>query len=123
MQKKLLIVEDDKDIRFLYSAKLRTSGYAVTEAENGLEGLEVCRELLPDLVLVDLSMPVMNGLELIKELRQDTKFAKLRIVVLTNLSKTEAPHELRYLNIETYILKVHTTPTQLAQLVNGILKS
>lgn len=122
MQKKILIVEDDKDIRFLYSAKLRINGYEVTEAENGLDGLKVCRQSKPDLILVDLSMPVMNGLDLVKELRQDSAFTSLKIIILTNLNKTEAPHELRYLNIETYILKVHTTPTQLTKLVADILK-
>ncbi|MBA2279156.1 response regulator [Candidatus Saccharibacteria bacterium] len=119
--KNILIVEDDKDILYLYAFKLRAKGFDVRTAENGQEGLNECYKLTPDLILVDLFMPVMDGVALISKLRAEQKFAHLPIVVLTNVNKAEAPHELRFMRIESYVLKAHTTPTQLASIVHGLL--
>ena len=81
--KTILIVEDSPDFRAFLLAHFKTEGYKVFEAENGLEGLKKASECNPDLVITDLNMPMMNGVEMIRALRELGDFNCLPIVVLT----------------------------------------
>jgi len=83
--KKILIVEDDAEYRDLLSYQLNESGYSVTEAKDGKEGLEMARAQHPDLILLDILMPVMNGIDMLSELRKDAYGAKAKVILLTNL--------------------------------------
>lgn len=79
---RVLIVEDDADIRAIVAAVLELSGHQAIEASNGLEALEVVNREMPDLILLDMKMPVMNGWELVKQL--DRRAApRAPIVVMT----------------------------------------
>jgi len=122
MNHTILIVEDDQDILFLYSHKLQAKGFHVVTAQNGYDGLELCRTYSPDLVLVDLQMPIMDGLSMIKAMRASEDMAAIPVIILTNQDKSEAPHELRFLRIDSYIVKAHTTPIQLAEHIARTLK-
>ena len=79
----VLLAEDDPDIRHLVSAKLRRSGFDVIETVDGADALAAARRHRPDLVLLDLRMPRLDGLEVLRELRADPATARLPIVVLT----------------------------------------
>jgi DNA-binding response OmpR family regulator len=123
MQKshKILIVEDDQPIRNLYALKLQNASYAVETAENGHTGLIKAKDFTPDLILLDLRMPVMGGDEMLMRLRQTHWGSEIRVIILTNISKSEAPHALRFLNVDRYVVKVHHTPSQVVEIVRETL--
>lgn len=87
--KKILIVEDEKPLREALAIKLNDEGYEVLEATNGQTGLEVALEKKPDLILLDLIMPIMSGNEFLDELRNDDWGKTAQVIVLTNLSESE----------------------------------
>jgi two-component system alkaline phosphatase synthesis response regulator PhoP len=118
---KITIVEDELSILELYKFKFENEGFEVTTAINGAIGLEVAKNTLPDLILLDLMMPVMDGNEMLKKLREQKWGANIRVIILTNLSKNEAPMALRLLYVDRYIIKAHTTPNQLVETVREVL--
>ncbi|MDB5181860.1 MAG: hypothetical protein JWP13_623 [Candidatus Saccharibacteria bacterium] len=118
---KILIVEDDDAIRNLYTMKLQREGFTTAEACNGSHGLKEAKTFAPDLILLDLRMPVMSGDEMLIRLRETDWGSSMRVVILTNISKSEAPHSLRFLRVDRYVVKVHHTPTQVVEMVKEIL--
>ena len=88
-KKIILVVEDEEPIQLVLRDVLKVEGYAVLEAENGIEGLELALKEHPDLILLDILMPKMDGLEMLKKLREDEWGRKVPIIVLTNLSDNE----------------------------------
>jgi CheY-like chemotaxis protein len=81
--KRILIVEDKASSRELLRTVLEQIGYEITEAHDGDEGLRLIREHEPDLVLLDLHIPIRSGYEVLEEIRKDPGFAKLPIVAIT----------------------------------------
>jgi two-component system alkaline phosphatase synthesis response regulator PhoP len=118
---KVLIVEDEASIRSMFAYKLQLEGFEVYEAENGQVGLEVAKKEKPELILLDLKMPVMSGDEMLTKLRECDWGANIRVIVLTNLNKSEAPSSLRFLDVERYIVKAHSTPTQVVEVIENVL--
>lgn len=120
-QHKIAIIEDDYTIASMYDFKLRASGYHVQTAPDGHEGLALAGSFFPDLILLDLMMPQMNGDEMLEKLRATDWGSKIKVIILTNLSKDEAPMKLRFLNIDRYIIKAHYTPAQVVEIVREVL--
>jgi len=118
---KVVVVEDDSDLQFLYKLKLEHEGFEVLGAGNGVEGLAVIEAMRPDIVLLDLMMPVMSGPEMLAHLRSKEWGGTVRVIVLTNISKDEAPAALRFLRVDRYVVKAHHTPAQIAQMVREIM--
>lgn len=119
----ILVVEDEPAISEMYRFKLSKAGYKVITAANGQEGLEACEKHKPRLVLLDIRMPVMTGDEMLAKLRKTDWGSSIRVIILTNISRDEAPHTLRMLNVDRYIVKAHHTPAQVLDVVKEILKS
>jgi len=84
MNKKILIVEDSKSYLFIISQTLRDEGFMVATAENGKKGLEAIKDSKPDLILCDITMPEMNGLEMSAEVKK--LYPDIPIIFLTNMS-------------------------------------
>jgi two-component system cell cycle response regulator DivK len=80
---KLLIVEDNADIRYLLSQIFETEGYTLLYAENGQRGLEIARAELPNVILMDMSLPVLTGWEAVYQLRQEVAFQHTPIIAMT----------------------------------------
>lgn len=118
---KILIVEDEPAICEMYRLKLTLSGFNVITAVNGQEGLALCETEKPTLILLDLKMPVMNGEEMLAKLRKKDWGAAIKVIILTNISKDEAPHNLRLLNVDRYIVKAHYTPAQVVDIVHEVM--
>lgn len=118
---KIVVVEDEPAICAMYKMKLESSGFDVATAFNGKEGLEIIKRHKPELILLDIRMPVMTGDEMLEKLRETEWGADIRVVILTNISRDEAPHNLRFLDVERYIVKAHYTPSQVVDIVRDIL--
>jgi DNA-binding response OmpR family regulator len=118
---KILVVEDDEPIRLMYDMKLRSSGFQSFAAKDGAEGLQKAEDIKPDLILLDLKMPNMSGEDMLEQVRQNGWGASIRVVVLTNISKNEASSKLRFMNVDRYIVKVHTTPAEVIKIVKEVL--
>ena len=118
---KIAIVEDEKSIRDLYSYKFKLSGYEVKTAENGIKGLELIEEFMPDLILLDLRMPLLSGEDMLELLRENDWAKDIKVIVLTNISKDEAPAKLRFLDVDQYIVKAQHTPAQIVDIVQKVL--
>ena len=118
---KILLVEDDVTISNLYTTKLELDGYEVLQAFNGLEGVKMATMSTPDLVLIDLRMPVMDGEKFLQKFRK-IDFST-PVIVLTNLSKEEAPKTLWHYGILGYFVKAHNTPKELVEIIQKTLKT
>lgn len=114
---KIAIVEDDVAISNMYRIKFETEGFEVEVAENGVIGLEMIKNIKPDVVLLDLMMPEMNGDEMLAQLRKEEWGKDLIVIILTNLGQQEAPDSLKELNVNSYIVKAEMTPKQVAEFV------
>lgn len=114
---KIAIIEDDAAISQMYRFKFESEGYEVGTAENGAQGLELLESMQPDIVLLDLMMPIMNGDEMLEKLRATTWGKSMQVVVLTNAGEQEIPAKIRTLGVVAVILKASMTPRQVAELV------
>lgn len=117
---KVLIIEDEKPLREVYEIILSNAGYAVETAVNGQEGLEALAHNEPDFVLLDVFMPVMNGVEFMRALAPE-KRASIAIVVFSNNSDTGVRDDMINLGAKKVILKADLTPDGLVQMVGKYL--
>jgi DNA-binding response OmpR family regulator len=120
---KIAIIEDDLAIAQMYRLKFEAEGYRVEIAENGRLGLILCEQLKPDLVLLDLMMPEMNGDEMLEKMRATDWGKDIKVVILTNVGEQEAPEKLKSLHILAYVVKAEMTPKQVAELAKKELAS
>ncbi len=114
---KIAIVEDDEAISQMYRIKFEAEGYIVETAANGKLGLALAQEMRPDIMLLDLMMPIMTGEEMLAKMRKTDWGKKIRVIILTNRGEQEIPDEVKNAGIEALILKAAMTPRQVAELV------
>ncbi len=115
--KKIAIIEDDQAISQMYRMKFENEGYDVETAENGKIGLELIEKMRPDMILLDIMMPIMNGDEMLAELRKESWGKNIKVMVLTNIGEQELPKSLAALGVLDIILKAELTPRQVADKV------
>lgn len=104
-QKSILIVEDEKTLREILRDKLEISKFDVFEAKNGEEGLSISLEKHPDLILLDIIMPVMDGMTMLKKLREDEWGKNAQVLLLTNLTSAEKMTESIEQGVYHYLIK------------------
>ncbi len=121
MATKVAIIEDDQAISQMYRIKFEAEGYTVETAENGKLGLALVEQMKPDIILLDLMMPIMTGEEMLAKLRKMPWGKTIKVIVLTNRGEQEIPPEVRKLGITSLILKADMTPRQVAELVKNKL--
>lgn len=113
----IAIVEDDQAIAQMYRIKFEADGYSVQTAENGKVGLQLIETMKPDIVLLDIMMPEMNGDAVLEKLRSEPWGKDLKVIILTNMGEQEAPAKLKELGVLAFIVKAEMTPRQVADLV------
>lgn len=104
-QKKILIVEDEQPLRNALHDKCKQEGLLSFEAKNGEEGLEVALREQPDIILLDLVMPKMDGMTMLKQLRQDDWGKDAKVILLTNLSDAEKVAEAMTAGAHDFLVK------------------
>lgn len=119
--KRILLVEDDRFLRRACEVSLKQRGFAVTTAVDGEEGLRLARSERPDLILLDMLMPKLSGLEVLKALRGDETTRALRVLVLSNSSREQDVQEVTRLGVEGYLVKSNLSLQALGDEVNRIL--
>lgn len=103
---RILIVDDDETNRKLLRVILQNKGHETLEAENGLQALNTLKGQIPDLILMDIRMPVMDGIEATKRLKKDPILSKIPVVVLTASATKDARERIETLSIfDDYIIK------------------
>jgi DNA-binding response OmpR family regulator len=118
---KIAIIEDDAVISQMYRMKFEAAGFEVQMADNGKRGVELVEAFSPDIILLDLQMPEMNGTEALEIIRKNDWGKSIPVIVLTNLGEEEAPKELKALSIHSYIVKANLTPNQVLEQVKKAL--
>lgn len=119
---KIAIIEDDAVISQMYRMKFEADGFDVQLANNGKNGVELVKDLSPDIILLDLQMPEMDGVEVLRVIRKNDWGKNIPVIILTNLGEEESPKEIRALGIHSYIVKANLTPRQVVQRVKDALK-
>ncbi len=121
MAKKILIAEDIPMHRWLIRDILTYHRYEVIEAENGEEAVRIAREQKPDLIIMDLQMPVMNGFEAIKILKSDPVTKDMKVIAVTSFAMAEDREKVLAAGFDDYISKPVNT-RYLPEIVNKLLK-
>ena len=117
---KILIAEDDSDLRLLVSLKLESSGHEVVSVEDGSAAANSCRELRPDLVILDLMMPGMSGLEVCRYIRSDPELKATPVILLTARAQASDIEAGKAAGVDEYLTKPFS-PRELAVRVASLL--
>jgi len=120
--KKILIMEDDPFIARMYVKKLTKMHYKVKQADNGLEGLDILKIYKPDLIMLDIIMPQMDGFEVIRKIKEKKELASIPILLLSNLGEREHIEKGLALGADDYVIKAHFTPEEVIKRIKKLLR-
>lgn len=121
-KKTILLVEDDIFVSDIYQTKLGKEGFQVLVAENGMEAVKKLESSIPDLILLDIVMPYMDGMEVLRKLKEKKEWKDIPVMLLTNLSDKEKVDEGMGLGASDYLIKSHFTPSEVVAKVRSLLK-
>ena len=119
--KSILLVDDDQFITIAYKDGLESAGYSVIVAHDGLEALESLKTSKPDIVLLELIMPKMNGFEVLQHMKKDDKLKSIPVLVLTNLSQDSDKQEALAEGAVDFLVKADISLKDLVTRINQIL--
>lgn len=122
MGKKILIIEDDKFLRELISRKLKDEEFEIAEAVDGEEGLKKIKEEKPDLILLDLILPNIDGFEVLSRMKEDPKITAIPVIILSNLGQKEEVERGLKLGAADYLIKAHFTPGEIVEKIKNVMK-
>lgn len=120
-RKKILVVEDDNLIREMYLDELTRAGFLVSVAASGEEGLKILQQNQFDLALLDILLPGINGLEVLKQIKQNPQTQHLKVVLLTNLGQEATIKEGFKIGALGYLIKSAYNPDQIVQEIKGFI--
>ena len=121
-KEKVLIIEDDRTLSKLYQSKLSKSGYTVEVALDGEEGLKKVDEFSPEIILLDIIIPKIDGFTVLERLRSQSKNQKTPIILLTNLGQDEDVERGKSLGADDYLVKSNFTPTEIVVKMEDVLQ-
>ena len=122
LNKRILVVEDEPSMLAVIKDKLETEGFTVLTAHDGIEGLEVAMKEHPDLILLDILMPRMDGITALKKLREDKWGATAQVIVLSNLSSDQAVADSIKNGVYDYLIKTDWHLNDLVKIIKKKLK-
>ncbi|OGZ27326.1 MAG: hypothetical protein A2365_00115 [Candidatus Nealsonbacteria bacterium RIFOXYB1_FULL_40_15] len=120
--KKILVVEDDKFLRELISQKILKEGYDIAEAVDGEKGIEAVKKEKPDLVLLDLILPGIDGFEVLARIKADPEISNVPVIILSNLGQKDDIEKGLKMGASDYLIKAHFTPGEIIEKVRSVLK-
>lgn len=122
-KKKILLVEDDIFMVDLLTKELQNAGFDFVVAHNGTEGVAKFKEIKPDIILLDLFLPDLNGFEVLRQIRQDPIGYTTKVMVLSNASEEQNIKEAQRLNVTEYLVKANFSLSEVVEKVRAALTS
>ncbi len=122
MKKKILIIEDEKMLAEMYRDKFEQEGFDIHSAFDAEEGLEMTKEIKPDLVILDILLPRENGISFLKKMRGVKEIASIPVVAFSNYDDLRTKKEAKDLGAKDYLIKTNYTPREILEKVNKYLE-
>lgn len=122
MARTILLIEDDPDIREVYSTVLKQENYNVLEAVDGKAGLALARENAWDLLLLDIMLPELDGVSLLKLIKNEPGLKDRPVIMLTNIGNENLISEAFSYGAEGYLIKAEITPEKILDEIKGFIK-
>ncbi len=119
---RVLIVEDEQMLAEMYSTKFAMEGFEVAKALDGAAGLEQARAVNPDIILLDIIMPKLDGFAALKELKADANLKRTPVILLTNLGQEDDIRKGKQLGADDYFVKANHSPQEIVEKVRAVLK-
>jgi DNA-binding response OmpR family regulator len=120
--KKILIIEDDEFLRQLISKKMSEEGFAVSVAVDGTDGIDKVKKVIPDLILLDLLLPTIDGFEVLTKIKSDSATNSIPVIILSNLGQQEEIARGMKLGAVDFLVKAQMTPEEIVEKVKILLK-
>lgn len=120
MAKNILLIEDDPFIADIYLTKLKESGFKVRIAKDGKTALQKIGEEKPDLLLLDIVLPNINGWEILKTIKGDKNLKDIKVIILSNLEQKPEVEKGMKLGADKYLIKAHYTPSEVVSKIKEI---
>jgi DNA-binding response OmpR family regulator len=119
---KILLAEDDLQLVDMYNRKFELEGFDVRIAEDGQKALEILKEFIPDVILLDIMMPQVTGLEVLEEVKKDDRLKDSLVIMLTNLADEKTAEKIYELGATDYFVKAEMTPLEVTSKVKELIK-
>lgn len=119
---RILVVEDDPQLNLTYDILLKKIGHEVAHALNGFEALDQVKEFKPELILLDIRMPKMDGIEFLRQAELPKKYPLIKVILFSNMDQADQIEEAFALGIDKSVLKSSMAPSQLAALVTELIQ-
>jgi DNA-binding response OmpR family regulator len=120
--KVILLVDDDLTLREMYDERLKDEGFTIVQASNGEEALAKAHELKPNVILLDIMMPKINGFDVLKQLKEDTDTQNIPVILLTALIQDVDRLQGKKLGAADYIVKSETMPGEVIAKIKAVIK-
>jgi DNA-binding response OmpR family regulator len=121
-KKKILLVEDDSMISSMYKTKFEAEGFQVFIADNGAIGLELAKKEKPDIMMLDVILPQLDGFSVLEEVKKDKTTKNIPVIMLTNLGTEEDKKKGEKMGALDYLVKASLTPGQVSEKIKKALK-
>ncbi len=118
---KVLVIEDEPALRDIYTTKLTIDGFEVFQAPDGVEGFSIATDKIPDIILLDVVLPIKDGFEVLKDLKANPKTQQIPVIILSNLGQEYEVKRGVQLGAETFLTKANLTPTKIVEEVRRVL--
>lgn len=120
--KSILLIEDDPLLIDIYTTKLKEAGFKVDFVEEGKDPFKKIKETKPDLLLLDIVLPNMDGWEILRKIKEDSEIKDLKVIVLSNLGQKNEVERGLELGATKYLIKAHYKPSEVVKEIKEILK-
>jgi len=121
-KKKILLIEDDAMISSIYKAKFEADGFEAFAAADGAKGLEMAKKEKPDLVILDVILPGLDGFSVLEEIKRDKATRSIPVIMLTNLGTEDDKAKGKKMGALDYLIKASLTPSQISEKIKEVLK-
>ena len=118
---KILLIEDDSFLLSMYATQFELENFNVITAEDGEKGLKLAKKEIPEIILLDIMLPKMNGFDVLKELKLNKTTSQITVILLTNLSQKSEIEQGLAMNVEGYLIKAHFMPSEVVDKVKQVL--
>jgi len=118
---KILLIEDDPFLLSMYSTKFEIDGFKVISASDGEKGLELALREMPDIILLDILLPKMNGFAVLEKLKADKQMNQIPVILLTNLNQKDEIDKGLALGANDYLIKAHFMPSEVVDKIKKVI--